>query len=60
MVLDASKTNPARKCKSIDRYVQNYSREMQTNSLILAKNPQTNQSILVLLEMVLDASKTNL
>ena len=60
MVLDASKTNPSRKCKSIDRYVQNYPREMQTNSLILAKNPQTNQSILVLLEMVLDASKTNL
>jgi hypothetical protein len=60
MVLDASKTNPARKCKSIDRYVQNYPREMQTNSLILAKIPQTNQSILVLLEMVLDASKTNL
>jgi hypothetical protein len=60
MVLDASKTNPARKCKSIDRYVQNYPREMQTNSLILAKNPKTNQSILVLLEMVLDASKTNL
>jgi hypothetical protein len=38
MVLDASKTNPSRKCKSIDRYVQNYPREMQTNSLILA-NP---------------------
>jgi hypothetical protein len=53
MVLDASKTNPS-------SYVQNYPREMQTNSLILAKNPQTNQSILVLLEMVLDASKTNL
>jgi hypothetical protein len=60
MVLDASKTNHAAKCKSIARYVQNYPREMQTNSLILAKNPQTNQSILVLLEMVLDASKTNL
>jgi hypothetical protein len=60
MVLDASRTKPIGKCKSIDRYVQNYPREMQTNSLILAKNPQTNQSILVLLEMVLDASKTNL
>jgi hypothetical protein len=60
MVLDASKTNPRRKCKSIDRYVQNYPREMQTNSLVLAKNPQTNQSISVLLEMVLDASETNL
>jgi hypothetical protein len=44
MVLDASKTNPAAKCKSIDRYIQNYSREMQTNSLILAKNPQTNKN----------------
>ena len=61
MVLDASKTNPA--TKSIDRHVQNYPREMQTNSLILAKTPQTNENksapILVLLEMVLDASKTN-
>jgi hypothetical protein len=59
MVLDASKTNPGRKCKSIARYVQNYPREMQTNSLILAKNPRqikTNQSILVLLEMVLVSS----
>ena len=44
MVLDASKTNPAEKCKSIDRYVQNYPREVQTNSLILAKNPQTNKN----------------
>ena len=44
MVLDASKTNPAAKCKSIARYVQNYHREMQTNSLILAKNPQTNKN----------------
>jgi hypothetical protein len=63
MVLDTSKTNPAAKCKSIDRYVQNYPREMQTNSLILAKVPRqmkTNQPILVLLKMVLDASKTNL
>ena len=34
---------PAAKCKSIDPYVQNYPREMQTNSLILAKNPQTNE-----------------
>jgi hypothetical protein len=44
MVLDASKTNPAGKFKSIDRYVQNYPREMRTNSLILAKNPQTNEN----------------
>jgi hypothetical protein len=44
MVWDASKTNPEGKCKSIDRYVQNYPREMQTNSLILAKNPQTNEN----------------
>ena len=44
MVLDASKTNPGRKCKSIARYVQNYPREMQTNSLILAENPQTNKN----------------
>jgi hypothetical protein len=44
MVLDASKTNPAGKCKSIYQYVQNYPREMQTNSLILAKNPQTNEN----------------
>ena len=35
------------------------SREIQTNSLILAKNPQTNQPILALMKMVLDASKTN-
>jgi hypothetical protein len=33
-------------------------REIQTNSLILAKNPQTNKPILALMEMVLDASKT--
>jgi hypothetical protein len=63
MVLDASKTNHAVNWKSIARYVQNYPREMQTNSLILAKTPQTNENksapILVLLEMVLDASKTN-
>jgi hypothetical protein len=44
MVLDAAKTNPAGKCKSIDRYVQNYPREMQTNSLILAKSSQTNEN----------------
>jgi hypothetical protein len=44
MVLDASKTNPAGKCKSIARYVHNYPREMQTNSLILAKNPRTNEN----------------
>ena len=44
MVLDASKTKPARKGKSIDQYVQNYPGEMQTNSLILAKNPQTNKN----------------
>jgi hypothetical protein len=44
MVLDASKTNPDGKCKSIDRYVQNYPREMQTNSLIVAKSPQTNEN----------------
>jgi hypothetical protein len=44
MVLDAFKTNPAAKCKSIDLYVQNYPREMQTNLLILAKNPQTNEN----------------
>jgi hypothetical protein len=44
MVLDASKTNHAANCKSIPRYVQNYPREMQTNSLILAKTPQTNKN----------------
>jgi hypothetical protein len=44
MVLDASKTNHAANCKSIARYVQNYPREMQTNSLILAKNLQTNEN----------------
>ena len=33
---------PARQRKSIYRYVQNYPREMQTNSLIFSKNPQTN------------------
>ena len=44
MVLDASKTESARKCKSIDRYVQNYPGEMQTNSLILAKNHKTNEN----------------
>jgi hypothetical protein len=44
MVLDASKTNHAANWKSIARYVQNYPREMQTNSLILAKNPQTNKN----------------
>ena len=44
MVLDASKTNPEVKCKSIDRDVQNCPREMQTNSLILAKDPQTNEN----------------
>ena len=44
MVFDASKTNPAAKCKSIDRYVQNYPREMKTNSLILEKDPQTNEN----------------
>ena len=35
---------PAAKCKSIDRYVQNYPREMKTNSLILEKDPQTNEN----------------
>ena len=35
---------PASKCKSIYRDVQNYPREMQTNSLILAKDPQTNEN----------------
>jgi hypothetical protein len=34
---------PAAKYKSIDRYVENYPREMQTNSLILEKNPQINE-----------------
>ena len=44
MVLDASESKPAGKCKSIARYVQNYPRGMQTNTLILAKNPQTNET----------------
>jgi hypothetical protein len=44
MVFDASKTNNAGKCKSIARSVQNYPKEMQTNSLILAQNPQTNKN----------------
>jgi hypothetical protein len=35
---------PAAKCKSLVRYVQNSPREMQANSLILAKNPQTNEN----------------
>jgi hypothetical protein len=35
---------PAAKCKSIDQYVQNYPGEMQTNSPILAINPQTNEN----------------
>ena len=58
IVLDASKTNPEGKCKSIARYVQNYPREIQTNSLILAKIPRqmkTNQPILVF-----NVFKTNL
>ena len=44
MVLDSSKTDPEGKCKSIYRDVQNYPREMQSNSLILAKDPQTNEN----------------
>jgi hypothetical protein len=58
MVLDASKTNHAAKYKSIARYVQNYPREMQTNSLILANNLQTNENKSA--DFSVDVFKTNL
>jgi hypothetical protein len=38
------KPNLRENSESIDQYVQNYRGEMQTNSLILAKNPQTNEN----------------
>jgi hypothetical protein len=52
MVLDASTTNPVGKWKSLTDVPKTNPREIQTNSLILAKNPQTNQPILALMEMV--------